>query len=137
MAFTRLTVTEMIPFFLHVIYESLENTEDPETKKELEKIFRLPGLRKFYLEHKQEFLQKYKIFINSISNLQQTRIEIINDTGEQIPDEKPSILKGVLKIIKRLTGLKTESEQLNYLLDLMVEVERQELNESLAEKYLT
>ena len=35
MALTRLTVTEMIPFFLHVIYESIENTENPETKKEL------------------------------------------------------------------------------------------------------
>jgi hypothetical protein len=136
MSLTRLTVSNMMPYFLYVIGRALEDSDDPELKKGYEKIFRYPGLRKFILENRQ-FMQEYKIFINSINNLQQTRIEIFNDTGEQVPDEKPSPLKRILKTIQRLTGLQKESNQIEFLNNLLLEIEKQNLNENTCEKYLT
>jgi hypothetical protein len=139
MGVIRLTVNEQFDFFIFRIAGDILSAE-PEAKKQYEKMFRLSGLKKFRQDNRGRFLQKERLFLNSLNNKQVTRIEIETDPvpGEITPDEKrPTITKKLMRIIRRLTGTKNEGLQEMLLHELVIEQEKLWESENLAEKYLT
>jgi hypothetical protein len=113
-------------------------TATREQKKELEKRFKFAGMRKFEVDNKPRFWQKYKLFIMSLHNKELTTVQYIQDGEPDIePDkERPTVSKVIKKFIRRLTGSSNESLQELFLKELITETERQETAENLCEKYI-
>lgn len=137
MSVIRLTVSDLYDFYIFEIAEAMK-TASPETRKYFEKIFRSAALKKFNLENKTRFLQRHRIFQNSLENNQNSRIEIVPEKDGKIePDKKrPAISQKLLDIIRKLTGTSNESLQEDFFREMMVEIETAEKNETLSEKYL-
>ena len=138
MSVIRLTVSDLYDWYIFELGEIIK-TADPEIRKEYETIFRYAGLKKFNLENKKRFLQRHKIFENSLQNNQNSRIEITPEgAGKTEPKKKrPSISQKLLDIIRKLTGTKNESLQLDFFREMLVEIEKAEnADGNLSEKYL-
>ena len=139
MSVIRIPTSELSDFFIYYL-AGVISSSDSEQKKELEKLFKFGGMRKFQVDNKARFLQRYRIFTNSLNDRQATRIEIVSDgfEGEITPDEKrPTVTKKIMRLLRRLTGTKNESLQEMILHEFVIEQDKLWESENLAEKYLT
>lgn len=137
MAIIRIPISAAADFMTYFIAKSV--AESDEDKNELSKLFKLAGLRKFQLDNKERFMQKYKIFIRSLHNNEISTIQFIQD-DEDIkiePDkERPKITTKLKRLIRRLTGSSVESVQILEIQEMIKQMDEIEAAENIVEKYI-